>query len=81
MGFLAADGAPVIEGQLKEKKGRWRIFRRWRTRYFTLSGAHLSCKGSVSIHLPLSALLYGPKTVLFLIKYLKNIRFHFDRPS
>lgn len=48
VGFLAADGAPVIEGQLKEKKGRWRLFRRWRTRYFTLSGAHLSCKGSVS---------------------------------
>lgn len=47
-GFLAGDGAPVIEGQLKEKKGRWRLFRRWRTRYFTLSGAHLSCKGAVS---------------------------------
>ncbi|KAJ8722943.1 hypothetical protein PYW07_004123 [Mythimna separata] len=46
VGFLAADGVPVIEGQLKEKKGRWRLFRRWRTRYFTLSGAHLSCKGS-----------------------------------
>ncbi|GBP78656.1 Protein melted [Eumeta japonica] len=46
IGFLAADGQPVIEGQLKEKKGRWRLFRRWRTRYFTLSGAHLSCKGS-----------------------------------
>ncbi|KOB52129.1 Uncharacterized protein OBRU01_26473, partial [Operophtera brumata] len=50
LGFLAADGQPVIEGQLKEKKGRWRLFRRWRTRYFTLSGAHLSCKGSVSTH-------------------------------
>ncbi|XP_053625877.1 protein melted isoform X2 [Plodia interpunctella] len=49
VGFLAG-GAPVIEGQLKEKKGRWRLFRRWRTRYFTLSGAHLSCKsGSESI--------------------------------
>lgn len=46
MGFL--DGNNVIEGQLKEKKGKWRLFRRWRTRYFTLSGAHLSCKGSVS---------------------------------
>ncbi|XP_034839861.1 protein melted isoform X1 [Maniola hyperantus] len=46
VGFLAADGQPVIEGQLKEKKGRWRLFRRWRTRYFTLSGAHLSCKGA-----------------------------------
>lgn len=43
------DTQPVIEGQLKEKKGRWRLFRRWRTRYFTLSGAHLSVRGSVSI--------------------------------
>lgn len=49
VGFLAGDGAPVIEGQLKEKKGRWRLFRRWRTRYFTLSGAHLSCKGAVRL--------------------------------
>lgn len=47
MGFLQ-DSQPVIEGQLKEKKGRWKIFKRWRTRYFTLSGAHLSYKGSVS---------------------------------
>ncbi|KAM3961836.1 ventricular zone expressed PH domain-containing protein melted [Aphomia sociella] len=44
-GLLAAD-APLIEGQLREKKGRWRLFRRWRTRYFTLSGAHLSCRGA-----------------------------------
>lgn len=48
VGFLRGDAQPVIEGQLKEKKGRWRLFRRWRTRYFTLSGAHLSCRGSVS---------------------------------
>ncbi|GAB0098229.1 melt [Sergentomyia squamirostris] len=46
MGFLQGNNQPVIEGQLKEKKGKWRLFRRWRTRYFTLSGAHLSCKGS-----------------------------------
>lgn len=46
IGFLSGNTQPVIEGQLKEKKGRWRLFRRWRTRYFTLSGAHLSCKGS-----------------------------------
>ncbi|XP_055535092.1 protein melted [Wyeomyia smithii] len=46
MGFLHGNNQPVIEGQLKEKKGKWRLFRRWRTRYFTLSGAHLSCKGS-----------------------------------
>lgn len=44
---IAGDTQPVIEGQLKEKKGRWRLFRRWRTRYFTLSGAHLSVRGSV----------------------------------
>lgn len=47
VGFLQGTNQPVIEGQLKEKKGKWRLFRRWRTRYFTLSGAHLSCKGSV----------------------------------
>ena len=30
---------PVIEGQLKEKKGgKWRIFKKWKNRYFTLSG-------------------------------------------
>ncbi|EAA04616.4 AGAP007472-PA [Anopheles gambiae str. PEST] len=46
IGFLHGNNQPVIEGQLKEKKGKWRLFRRWRTRYFTLSGAHLSCKGS-----------------------------------
>uniref|UniRef100_A0A182QRH6 PH domain-containing protein n=1 Tax=Anopheles farauti TaxID=69004 RepID=A0A182QRH6_9DIPT len=48
IGFLHGNNQPMIEGQLKEKKGKWRLFRRWRTRYFTLSGAHLSCKGSVS---------------------------------
>lgn len=48
IGFLHGNTQPVIEGQLKEKKGKWRLFRRWRTRYFTLSGAHLSCKGSVN---------------------------------
>lgn len=45
MGFLQ-DSEPVIEGQLKEKKAKWKIFRRWRTRYFTLSGAHLSYRDS-----------------------------------
>lgn len=49
VGFLHGTNQPMIEGQLKEKKGKWRLFRRWRTRYFTLSGAHLSCKGSVSV--------------------------------
>lgn len=48
IGLIHGNTQPVIEGQLKEKKGKWRLFRRWRTRYFTLSGAHLSCK-SVNI--------------------------------
>ncbi|KAG8222424.1 hypothetical protein J437_LFUL008421 [Ladona fulva] len=47
VGFLTEGGAPVIEGQLQEKKrGRWRLFKRWRTRYFTLSGGHLTVKGT-----------------------------------
>jgi len=41
------DKMPVIEGQLKEKKGgKWSIFKKWRSRYFTLSGAKLSYKDS-----------------------------------
>ena len=40
-----ADEEPVIEGQLKEKKGgKWRIFKKWKNRYFTLSGARLAYK-------------------------------------
>nr|XP_045593074.1 protein melted-like [Procambarus clarkii] len=42
----ALEDTPVIEGQLKEKKSKWKIFRKWRTRYFTLSGAHLSYRGA-----------------------------------
>ncbi|CAD5215333.1 unnamed protein product [Bursaphelenchus xylophilus] len=32
---------PILEGQLKEKKGKWRLFHRWHTKYFTLSSAAL----------------------------------------
>lgn len=45
-GFMQ-ENHPLMEGQLKEKRNKWLIFRRWRTRYFTLSGAHLSYKESV----------------------------------
>jgi hypothetical protein len=45
-GFLKSN-EPVIEGQLKEKKGKWKLFRRWRTRYFTLSGIQLSYREEV----------------------------------
>lgn len=42
---------PVIEGQLKEKKGgKWSIFKKWKSRYFTLSGAKLSYKDSVRLN-------------------------------
>lgn len=48
--FVENNTQPVIEGQLKEKRGKWRLFRRWHTKYFTLSNAHLSYKGSVVKH-------------------------------
>ena len=39
------ESEPVIEGQLKEKKGgKWKIFKKWKSRYFTLSGARLAYK-------------------------------------
>jgi len=42
--FIAQE-EPVIEGQLKEKKGgKWKIFKKWKSRYFTLSGARLAYK-------------------------------------
>ncbi|PIK58866.1 putative ventricular zone-expressed PH domain-containing protein 1 [Apostichopus japonicus] len=42
---LSAD-RPLIEGQLKEKKVRWKLFKRWRTQYFTLAGERLFPRGS-----------------------------------
>lgn len=69
MGFLHGNTQPVIEGQLKEKKGKWRLFRRWRTRYFTLSGAHLSCKGSVSG----KNIILKQKCVFFILIYCRVV--------
>ena len=44
LGFV--DG---LEGQLKEKKGgKWSFFKKWKSRYFTLSGAKLTYKETVS---------------------------------
>ncbi|CAB3405609.1 unnamed protein product [Caenorhabditis bovis] len=41
--FVEDGGAEkVLEGQLKEKKGRWRFLKRWNTKYFTLSSAALN---------------------------------------
>ncbi|VDN04493.1 unnamed protein product [Thelazia callipaeda] len=39
---------PVLEGQLKEKRGRWKFLKRWHTKYFTLSGAALMCRDEAS---------------------------------
>ncbi|CAG5118467.1 unnamed protein product [Candidula unifasciata] len=39
---LLNDGCPEIAGQLKEKKGKWKFFKRWKTRYFTLSGGSIT---------------------------------------
>ncbi|XP_013397892.1 ventricular zone-expressed PH domain-containing protein homolog 1-like [Lingula anatina] len=48
---LLQDGHPIIAGHLKEKKGRWKFFKRWKTRYFTLSGSTMTysvSKGGVT---------------------------------
>ncbi|KAE9549824.1 hypothetical protein FO519_006958 [Halicephalobus sp. NKZ332] len=34
---------PLLEGQLQEKRGKWKFLRRWQTKYFTLSSAALTC--------------------------------------
>ena len=48
--FSLKEQEPVIEGQLKEKKGgRWSIFKKWKSRYFTLSGDKLTYKDTVNI--------------------------------
>ncbi|GFR64662.1 ventricular zone-expressed PH domain-containing protein [Elysia marginata] len=39
---LLTDGSPEIAGQLKEKKGKWMFFKRWKTRYLTLSGGSIT---------------------------------------
>lgn len=48
--LLQQDGLPLLRGQLKEKKGRLKLLKPWKTRFFTLSGATItySKKNSVS---------------------------------
>ena len=36
------DEQTLFDGRLQVKKGRWRLFQRWRTCYFTLSNATLT---------------------------------------
>ncbi|KAK0395297.1 hypothetical protein QR680_001211 [Steinernema hermaphroditum] len=46
--ILRPGNLPLLEGQLKEKRGRWRFLKRWHTKYFTLSSAALTCTGDTS---------------------------------
>ena len=53
------ESEPVIEGQLKEKKGgKWKIFKKWKSRYFTLSGAKLTYQETVSSKFPCNCILH-----------------------
>lgn len=40
---LSEDNAarPLIQGQLKEKHGKWKFLRRWHKRVFTLTGSNI----------------------------------------
>ncbi|KAH9495102.1 Ventricular zone-expressed PH domain-containing protein 1 [Bulinus truncatus] len=53
---LLNDGCPEMAGQLKEKKGKWMFFKRWKTRYFTLSGGSItySKRNSTKATLPVT---------------------------
>ncbi|KAI8795414.1 ventricular zone-expressed PH domain-containing protein 1 [Biomphalaria glabrata] len=53
---LLNGGCPEIAGQLKEKKGKWMFFKRWKTRYFTLSGGSItySKRNSTKATLPVT---------------------------
>ncbi|XP_062571516.1 ventricular zone-expressed PH domain-containing protein homolog 1-like [Saccostrea cucullata] len=53
---LMKNGSPVIAGQLREKKGKWKFLKRWKTRYFTLSGTQITYSKSDQRHetLPVS---------------------------
>ncbi|WAR14755.1 MELT-like protein [Mya arenaria] len=39
---LVTSSFQSAKGQLKEKKGRWKFLKRWKTRYFTLSGSQIT---------------------------------------
>jgi hypothetical protein len=32
---------PIIQGELKEKHGKWKLFKRWQKRLFTLTGGSI----------------------------------------
>lgn len=73
--FLRQDSNnPVLEGQLKEKRGRWKFFKRWHTKYFTLSSAALSCReqGSNVIDKFIIDMIYTSSLVFFIFSSLRT---------
>uniref|UniRef100_A0A915EV20 PH domain-containing protein n=1 Tax=Ditylenchus dipsaci TaxID=166011 RepID=A0A915EV20_9BILA len=67
--------APLLEGQLKEKRGRWRLFKRWQTKYFLLSSAALVCsnKSSFDTNTTGATQLINPSIALRNIRSVKSL--------
>ncbi|KAK6103777.1 PH domain family protein [Brugia pahangi] len=62
---------PVLEGQLKEKRGRWKFLKRWHTKYFTLSGSALICREEISN--PAEDKIISPALDLRKIRSIKSL--------
>ncbi|CAD5211004.1 unnamed protein product [Bursaphelenchus okinawaensis] len=60
---------PILEGQLKEKKGKWKLFNRWHTKYFTLSSAALIISNENQKRLPYAS----PSIDLCKIKSVRSL--------
>ncbi|PIC49840.1 hypothetical protein B9Z55_008313 [Caenorhabditis nigoni] len=60
----------VLEGQLKEKKGRWRFLKRWNTKYFTLSSAALNYSTQ---HMPTDSRALLPSIDLRSIRSVRSL--------
>uniref|UniRef100_A0A1I7TG15 PH domain-containing protein n=1 Tax=Caenorhabditis tropicalis TaxID=1561998 RepID=A0A1I7TG15_9PELO len=60
----------VLEGHLKEKKGRWRFLKRWNTKYFTLSSAALNYSTQ---HMPTDSRALLPSIDLRSIRSVRSL--------
>lgn len=60
--LLQADGLPVFEGPLKEKKGRLKVLKPWKSRYYTLSGATITYNKRDSVSFWLTMWFYRSNT-------------------
>uniref|UniRef100_A0A8R1HI82 PH domain-containing protein n=1 Tax=Caenorhabditis japonica TaxID=281687 RepID=A0A8R1HI82_CAEJA len=69
--FVEEGGAEkVLEGHLKEKKGRWRFLKRWNTKYFTLSSAALNYSTQ---HMPTDSRALLPSIDLRSIRSVRSL--------